>query len=216
MSLLLVSARRRWRRQCGWLIAYRSSFFLSFFIKELISAVTYPSAEFFLPTHVSWLGVVNVLLEFRLSFKIISQGSKNAKKSICSRVFHWVTSRFRSLRKNGLGYSKTVNGLIIYDDLSFIWYITDYCGGSSSPDHRVQTLIKFRKAAFSSNGDVIWLRIILLLTTMTSPSTNLISLPFSHPTCDRHDIKIIVQGDEPEKLSVKFWFWSQRGNFGVK
>ena len=28
--------------------------------------------------------------------------------------------------------------------------------------------------------------------------------------------KILVQGDEPQKLSVKFLFWSQRGNFGVK
>ena len=52
------------------------------------------------------------------------------------------------------------------------------------------------------------LRIILLLTTMTSPSTNLISLPFSHPTCDRHDVKkILVHGDEPHKFSVTFLFW---------
>ena len=28
--------------------------------------------------------------------------------------------------------------------------------------------------------------------------------------------KILVQGDEPQKLSVKFLFWGQRGNFGVK
>ena len=59
--------------------------------------------------------------------------------------FHWVTSRFRSLRKNSLGYSKTENESIIYDDLHFIGYIIDYCGASSSPDHRVQSLIKFRK-----------------------------------------------------------------------
>ena len=67
--------------------------------------------------------------------------------------FSWVTSRFRSLRKNGLGYAKSENGVIIYDDLSFIWYITDYCGASSSQDHRVQSLIKFRKGVFSFNGD---------------------------------------------------------------
>ena len=53
--------------------------------------------------------------------------------------------------------AKSENGLIIYDDLSFIRYIADYSGASSSPDHRVQTLIKFIKGVFSSNGDVIWL-----------------------------------------------------------
>ena len=72
-----------------------------------------------------------------------------------SRVFHWVTSRFRSLRKSGLGFSETENGLIIYDDLSFIRYIIDYCGAGSSPDHRVQSLINFRKGVFSFNGDVM-------------------------------------------------------------
>ena len=74
-----------------------------------------------------------------------------------SRVFHWVTSRFRSLRKNGLGYSKTENERIIYDDLSFIRYIIDYCGASSSPDHRVRPLIKFLKGVFSFNGDVMFI-----------------------------------------------------------
>ena len=69
-------------------------------------------------------------------------------------VFLWVTSRFRSLRKNGLGYSKTENGLIICDDLPFIRYINGYCGPSSSPDHRVRNVIKFRKDVFSFNGDV--------------------------------------------------------------
>ena len=73
-----------------------------------------------------------------------------------SRVFHWVTSRFRSLRKNGLGYSKTENdGLIIYDNLPFIRYIIDYCGASRSPDHRVRNLTNFRKGLFSFNGDVM-------------------------------------------------------------
>ena len=77
------------------------------------------------------------------------------QNTIFSRVFHWVTSRFRSLRKNGLGYSKTENGLIIYDDLSFIRYIIDYCRANSSPDHRVRNLIKFRKGVFSFIGDVM-------------------------------------------------------------
>ena len=28
--------------------------------------------------------------------------------------------------------------------------------------------------------------------------------------------KILVQGDEPQQLSVKFVLWGERGNFGVK
>ena len=94
---------------------------------------------------------------FRISiiFFNISQGAKNAKKCIFSRVFHWVTSRFRSLRKNGWGYPKNENECIIYDDLPFIRYIIDYCGPSSSPDHCTQILIKFRKGVFSTIGDVM-------------------------------------------------------------
>ena len=84
-TYILFSQRAAtWRRQRGWLMVYRPSFFCSFFflffIPELISAVTYPIAELFLPTHVSWPRVVNVLLEFRLSFLIISQGAKYRKK----------------------------------------------------------------------------------------------------------------------------------------
>ena len=63
-----------------------------------------------------------------------------------------MTSRFRSLRKNGLGYSKTENESITYDELPFIRYIIDYGGASSSPDHCTQTLIKFRKGVFSFNA----------------------------------------------------------------
>ena len=53
---------------------------------------------------------------------------------------------FSITAQNGLGYSKTENEWIIYDDLTFIQYIIDYCGATSSPDHRVRNLIKFRKS----------------------------------------------------------------------
>ena len=76
-------------------------------------------------------------------------------QSIFSRVFYWVTSRFRSLRKNGLYEAKSENKCVIYDELSFIRYNNDFCGASSSPDHRVRKLIKFRKDVFSFNGDVM-------------------------------------------------------------
>src|SRR5208282_4621247 len=82
-------------------------------------------------------------------------GCEKPQKMHFSRVFHWVTSRFRTLRKNGLGYSKNENECIIHDDLPFIWYIIDYCGASSSPDHCTQILIKFRKGVFSIIGDVM-------------------------------------------------------------
>ena len=80
---------------------------------------------------------------------------KTAKKCTFSRFFHWMTSRFRPLRKNGLSWANADNGLIIYDDLSFIQYNNDYYGASSSPDHRVRQLMKFRKYVFSFNGDVM-------------------------------------------------------------
>ena len=53
---------------------------------------------------------------------------------------------------------------------------------------------------------------------MTSPSTNLISLPFSHLTCDLHDVKkILVQGDEPQKVERKMFILGVNGAIlGVK
>ena len=43
----------------------------------------------------------------------------------------------------------------MYDELPFINLNIDYCGVSSSPDHRVESLIEFRKVVFSFNGDVM-------------------------------------------------------------
>ena len=181
-----------------------------------------------------------------------------------------MTSCFRSLRKNGLGYSKTENERIIYDDLSFIRYIIDYCGAISSPDHSTQKLIKFRKGVFSINGDVMvlridyrlrirmdvdyafnWLslmwrhrhnyciclysinincgydycrlttilyyrslRIVLLLTTYDLAVDKFDFAPVQSPDMRSWRCKKILQGDEPQKLSVKFFFWGGRGNFG--
>ena len=44
---------------------------------------------------------------------------------------------------------------VIYDELFFSQYNTDYCGASSSSDHRVRKLIKFLKSVFSFNGNVM-------------------------------------------------------------
>ena len=57
-------------------------YFFIFFIPELISAATYPIAEIFLPTHVSELRVVNVRLEIRKSYLLISQGAKNRRHAL--------------------------------------------------------------------------------------------------------------------------------------
>jgi len=87
-----------------------------------------------------------------------SSGPPQLIKNIASPfyvLFHWVTSRFRSLRKSGLRKAKNDNGLIIYDELSVIWYNIDYCRASSSPDHRVRSWIEFRKGVFSFNNDVM-------------------------------------------------------------
>jgi hypothetical protein len=66
-------------------------------------------------------------------------GCKKPQKMHFFACFHWVTLRFRSLRKNGLGYSKTENEWIICDDLPFKEYIIDYCGASNSPDNAWET-----------------------------------------------------------------------------
>ena len=41
------------------------------------------------------------------------------------------------------------------DELSFSRYNTDYCGASSSPDHRVRKLTEFQKDVIIFNGDVM-------------------------------------------------------------
>ena len=51
------------------------------------------------------------------------------------------------------------------DEFSFIRYNTDYCGASSSPDHRVRKLIEFQKVVFIFNGDVI----VIMGTTIVVP-----------------------------------------------
>ena len=41
------------------------------------------------------------------------------------------------------------------DELPFVKYNIGYCGVSSSPDHRVESLIEFLKVVLSFNGDVM-------------------------------------------------------------
>jgi hypothetical protein len=58
---------------------------------------------------------------------------------------------------------------------------------------------------------------ILLLTTYDVAVDKFDFTPVQSPDMRLSRCKkILVQGDEPQKLSVKFLFWGQRGNFGVK
>ena len=59
------------------------------------------------------------------------------------------------------------------------------------------------------------LRIVLLLTTYDLAVDKLDFAPVQSPDMrsSRRE-KILVQGDEPQKLSVKFLFLGERGNFG--
>ena len=132
------------RRQRGWLMVYRPSFFLfSFLFRNWSQPILIRSSKCFYPHTNHDPGLSTQVLNFEnLTY---FTGCKKPQKNAFFTCFSWVTSRFRSLRKNGLGYSKTKNGWIIYNDLPFIRYIIEYCGASSSPDHRVRNLIKFRK-----------------------------------------------------------------------
>ena len=72
--IIIISQRAATVTSPAWLayvlpMVFYSSFFFFFFlfIPGVISAVTYPIAEFFLPTHVPCLRDVNARLEFRKS-----------------------------------------------------------------------------------------------------------------------------------------------------
>ena len=57
------------------------------------------------------------------------------------------------------------------------------------PQHAsVRSFQIYCEGAEGAEGDQ-GLRPAVILVLVTSPSTNLISLPFSHPTCDRQDVK---------------------------
>src|SRR5208282_5943200 len=61
------------------------------------------------------------------------------------------------------------------------------------------------------------LRIVLLLTTYDLAVDKFDFAPVQSPDMrSSRRNKILVQGDEPQKLRVKFLFWGGKGNFGVK
>ena len=61
------------------------------------------------------------------------------------------------------------------------------------------------------------LRIVLLLTTYDLAVDKFDYAPVQSPDMrSSQRKKILIHGDEPQKLSVKFLFWGGRGNFGVK
>ena len=59
------------------------------------------------------------------------------------------------------------------------------------------------------------LRIVLLLSTYDLAVDKFDFAPVQSPDMRSSRRKnILVQGDEPQKLSVKFLFWGEWGNFG--
>ena len=61
------------------------------------------------------------------------------------------------------------------------------------------------------------LRIVLLLTTFDLADDKFDFAPVQLPDMrSSRRKKILVQGDEPQKLSVKFLFWGGRAILGVK
>ena len=65
------------------------------FIPEQISTVTYPSAEFFYRHRVMTQGCQRTSSILNISVSYFTGCKKTFKKCIFSRVFHWLTSRFR-------------------------------------------------------------------------------------------------------------------------
>ena len=85
---------------------------------------------------------------------------------------------------------------------------------SSSPDHRVESLIEFRKVVFSFNGDVMAIAHWFAAYNFDVAIDKFDFAPVQSPDMRSSRCKqIIVQGDEPQKLSVKSLFRGQRGNF---
>ena len=61
------------------------------------------------------------------------------------------------------------------------------------------------------------LHIVLLLTTFDLSDDKFDFAPVQSPDMRSSGRKkILVQGDEPQRLSAKFLFWGRRGNFGAK
>ena len=61
------------------------------------------------------------------------------------------------------------------------------------------------------------LRIVLLLTTSDLADDKFDFAHVQSPDMrSSRSKKILVQGDEPQKVSVKFVFWGGKGNFGGK
>ena len=93
-----------------------------------------------------------------------------------------------------------------------------------SPSNRLATLCACYKLIDWSNSDKLcsalmatsWLlRIVMLLMTFYVAVDKFDFAPVQSPDMRSSRCKkILVQGDEPQKMSVKFLFWSQRGNFG--
>jgi len=105
MRIIISQRAMTLRRQRSRLIVYEASFsFLSlfFFIPRVISAVTYSIFAIFHwnTCHVSEFK--NVAPGFKNLGYLFHRRQKIAKKCTFWVFFHWLTSRLRSLRKNGL------------------------------------------------------------------------------------------------------------------
>ena len=80
----------------------------------------------------------------------------------------------------------------------------------------MRKLVEFLKGVLSFIMATSWLlRIVLLLTTYDLAVDKFDFAPVQSPDMrSSRRKKILVQGDEPQNLSVKFLFWGGKGNFG--
>ena len=79
----------------------------------------------------------------------------------------------------------------------------------------MESVIEFRKVVFSFNGDVMVIAHCLAAYDFDVAIDKFDFAPVQSPDMRSSRCKkILVQGEEPQKLSVTFLFRSQRGNFG--
>ena len=136
-------------------MVFYSSFFFSFFIPEVISAVTYPIAEyFFTDTRVMAPGCQRTSRISKILVTYLTWCKKPQKMQFFT-FFSLGDLTFSFTAQTRFELGAIWKQIYHLRWITFLKYNNGYCAVRSSPDHRVESLIEFRKVVFSFNGDVM-------------------------------------------------------------
>ena len=162
----------------------------------------------------SWLRDVNARHKFRISLLLISKGAKTAKKGKFSRFVHWWPHVFVhcantvwARRNSKTDLSSTMNYLSLAITLvTVVWVVLQITAWNHWSNS-----VKLCSALMATS----WLlRIGMLLMTFYVAVDKFNFAPVQSPDMRSSRCKKnLVQGDEPQRLSVKFVFWVGKGNF---